>query len=231
MSSIPMASGSNFADVRVVGCSESLQEPASNSLEDVSYSPPQRQESPPPHTPQVLTPSNDGVNGPEPAETSHQDRVADVQNRQPPEFHRVKQVREQQGISVRSMARRLGMDIRSYKQLEISTADLSLSELHRIRDALDVPLTDLLVERDSLSSPVQDRAKLVKSMKTAVAIRESKCNPRIRRLAEMLCNQLVDIMPELRDVSGWPQFGARRGKSALGKALSQPIDMSQIKTD
>ena len=129
------------------------------------------------------------------------------------------------------MARRLGIDVRTYKQLECPTSDLSLSQLHQIQNALEVPLTDLLVERDSLSSPVEDRAKLVKSMKTAVAIREAKGNPRIRRLAEMLCNQLVDIMPELRDVSGWPQFGARRGKSALGKALSQPIDMSQIRAD
>ncbi|MEM8735198.1 MAG: helix-turn-helix domain-containing protein [Planctomycetota bacterium] len=228
MSSIPMASGSNFADLRIVGCSESLQEPASTTREDVSFSPPHRQEAPPSQAPLKSTSSDgklpddatldstDSVSAPEPATTP---------------YHRIKQVREQQGVSVRSMARRLGIDIRSYKRMECPTSDLSLSELHRVQSALDVPLTDLLIERDGLSSPVEDRAKLVKSMKTAVAIREAKGGPRIRRLAEMLCNQLVDIMPELQDVSGWPQFGARRGKSALGKALSQPIDMSQIRAD
>ena len=148
----------------------------------------------------------------------------------PMKFHRAREVRLQQGVSVRSMARRLNLDARSYKRLEDPSTDLSLSELMMIQKALDVPLVDLLVDRNSLSRPVEERAKLVKTMKTAVALRETKSTPRVERMARMLCEQLVDLMPELQEVSGWPKFGARRGENALGKALCQPIDMSQIRS-
>ena len=47
-------------------------------------------------------------------------------------------------------------------------------------------------------------------------------------MVTMLCEQLVDVMPELKEVSGWPQFGSRRGVSALGKALAQPINTSDL---
>jgi hypothetical protein len=66
-------------------------------------------------------------------------------------------------------------------------------------------------------------------MKTAVAIREAQSAGRIGRLATMLCEQLVRLMPELEEVSGWPQFGARRGQSAVAKALAQPIDTSEFR--
>ena len=143
-------------------------------------------------------------------------------------LHRIREVREQQGVSIRSMARRMGIDVRTYKQIENPYRDLTISELSAVQKALDVPLADLLVDRQGLASPVQERAKLVKAMKTAVAIKEVQASPRIDRMAEMLCEQLRDIMPELEEVSGWPQFGARRGQSALGKALRQPIDTSSL---
>ncbi|MEM7475685.1 MAG: helix-turn-helix transcriptional regulator [Planctomycetota bacterium] len=146
-------------------------------------------------------------------------------------FHRIEEVRNQQGVSVRSMARRMGIDIKSYRKLEDPSRDLTLSELAAIQQALEVPIGDLLEERQGLSRPVEERAKLVKTMKTAVAIREAKSGPRVSRLAEMLCEQLEDLMPELKEVSGWPQFGARRGTNALGRALSQQIDMSSIQND
>lgn len=140
--------------------------------------------------------------------------------------NRIREVREQQGVSIRSMARRMQIDIKSYKALENPSYDLTLSELNALQSALDVPLADLIVDRQGLASPVQERAKLVKVMKTAVAIQEAASDGRVERMARMLCEQLKDIMPELEDVSGWPQFGARRGQSAIGKALSQPVDTS-----
>ena len=129
---------------------------------------------------------------------------------------------------MRSIARRLGMDAKTYKQIEDPSHDLALSELRAIQAALEVPFVDLLVDRNSLSQPVKERAKLVKVMKSAVAIRQAKSSPRIQRLADMLCEQLTDLMPELAEVSGWAQFGARRGQSAVGKALREPIDTSQL---
>ncbi len=146
----------------------------------------------------------------------------------PVPLHRVREVREQQGVSIRSMAKRMGVDAKRYRQFEDPHYDLTLTELHAVQKALDVPFADLLVDHEALSRPVEERAKMVKAMKTAVALRESKVAPRVERMARMLCDQLVDLMPELEEVSGWPQFGARRGQSALGKALRQPIDTSQL---
>lgn len=125
----------------------------------------------------------------------------------------------------------MGIDVRSYRTLECASTDLTLSELVAVQKALEVPLIDLLEDSDSLSRPVQERAKLVKTMKTAVAIRETKAGGRVGKLAQMLCNQLIDLMPELSEVSGWPQFGARRGDSAIGKALAQPICTRDLNAD
>lgn len=137
--------------------------------------------------------------------------------------NRIALVREQQGISQRTMARRMGVDLKSYQALENPSADLRLSELMALRQALDVPMVDLLEDTQELSRPVAERAKMIKVMKTAVALRDTPGNPRQQRMVATLCEQLCDVMPELAEVSGWPQFGSRRGKSALGKALSQPI--------
>ncbi len=147
---------------------------------------------------------------------------------QKPSLHRIARIREQQGISERTMARRLGVDVKRYRELEDPQCDLSLSQLIAIQTALEVPIGDLLEDRQGLSRPVEERAKLLKIMKTAVAIKEAKISPRADRMAQMLCEQLVELMPELADVSGWPQFGARRGMSAVGKALQLPIDTSNI---
>lgn len=143
-------------------------------------------------------------------------------------FHRVAHIRAQQGISERTMARRLGIDVSRYRELENPNRDLTLSQLSALQRALEVPFADLLEDRHALSRPVEERAKLLKVMKTAVALREAKINPRADRMAQMLCEQLIDLMPELAEVSGWPQFGARRGVTAVGRALQQPIDTSSL---
>lgn len=142
--------------------------------------------------------------------------------------HRVAEVREQQGVSQRTLARRLGIEVKALQNIEHPESDLSLCQLRALQAALDVPLIDLLEDSCELSRPIAERAKMVKAMKTAVALREAKLNPRVERLVTMLCEQLIDVMPELAEVSGWPQFGSRRGTSALGKALSQPIDTSDL---
>ncbi len=146
-------------------------------------------------------------------------------------FHRVAEVRKTQGLTERTIAKRLGIDIRSYRQLECASTDLTLSQLVSLQRALEVPLIDLIEDSHELSRPVQERAQMVKIMKTAVAMRETSSTGRIGRLAEMLCTQLANLMPELKEVGGWPQFGARRGQSAIGRALAQPIDTTELRAD
>lgn len=142
--------------------------------------------------------------------------------------NRVALVREQQGISQRTMARRLGIDLKAYQALEAPDADLLLSQLAAMQAALEVPLVDLLEDSEMLSRPVAERAKMIKVMKTAAAMRETPSSARVERMVHTLCAQLVDVMPELAEVSGWPQYGSRRGQSALGKALSQQISIADL---
>jgi hypothetical protein len=103
------------------------------------------------------------------------------------------------------------MDIRQLRLQEQESTDLRVSDLRKWQKALDVPLAELLVEPDStLSRPVLDRARMVRLMKTATAIRERAESTGIRRMAEMLCEQLIEMMPELDGVGPWHDYGQRR---------------------
>ena len=237
MSSVPMVSSSGLAGLSLLRCeasSGSLSSPRNSDCTSggesrTSCETTERSDSPAPHRallPQVRPVHASSCNGQSRSDATPSKPASEELLRR--QLNRIREVREQQGISIRSVAKRVGIDVRRYRELEDPYRDLMVSELHAVQAALDVPLCDLLVDRDGLSRPVAERAQLVKTMKSAVAIREAKSNPRVQRLATMLCEQLVELMPELREVSGWPQFGARRGASALGRALQQPIDTTQI---
>ena len=141
-----------------------------------------------------------------------------------PVMHRIRDVRQQQGISLRTAARNLGMEMREVRAQEEETADLHLSDLYRWQSALEVPLAELLVEsNEPLSRPVMERAHMVRVMKTAQSILEKGSSPAIRRLAQMLVEQLTQIMPELAGVSPWNSVGQRRSLDDVGRIGEQPI--------
>ncbi len=139
-------------------------------------------------------------------------------------LHRLAAVRRQQGVSLRNMARRLGSDVSSVLHQEQETSDLELSVLYHWQRALDVPVADLLVDSDApLSAPVMERARMVKVMKTAVAIMEKAQTNSQRRLVTMLVEQLIEIMPELREVSAWHSVGQRRTLDEFGRAIERTL--------
>lgn len=140
-------------------------------------------------------------------------------------LHRIQAVRIQQGMSLRTAARQLGIDVRAVRSQEHASADLRLSELYQWQKALDVPAVDLLEESsEPLSRPVAERAKMVRVMKTAASLLETAGNPATRRMAENLVEQLCDVMPELKEVSPWHTVGQRRSLEELGRAAEQVID-------
>ena len=139
-------------------------------------------------------------------------------------FHRIREIRLRQGVSLRSAARQMKMDIREVRRQEEETTDLSLSDLQRWQKALDVPITELLCEQDTpLSSPVLERARMVRVMKTVAAILEHASAPGIRRMAQTLADQLIEVMPELEGVSAWHTYGQRRSSNEYGRIVEQPI--------
>jgi transcriptional regulator with XRE-family HTH domain len=141
-----------------------------------------------------------------------------------PRMHRVRTVRLQQGTSLRSVARQTGVDVRQLRIQEQESTDIRLSDLHKWQKALGVPLSELLEEPESeLSRPVMERARLVRLMKTAAAIRERAGSPAIERMAHMLIEQLTEIMPELSSVNPWHEFGQRRGLNEYGRIVDRTI--------
>jgi hypothetical protein len=139
-------------------------------------------------------------------------------------LHRIADVRRRQGISLRSAARRMHTSIDQVRRQEDPSCDMLLSELVRWQEALDVPIADLLVESNApLSEPIMTRARLLRIMKTVRAIKETATSSSIQRFATMLEQQLVELMPELKDVAAWHSIGQRRAPSELGRTAERVI--------
>ena len=139
-------------------------------------------------------------------------------------LHRVRTVRLQQGVSMRTAARHTGTDVRQLRLQEQETTDLRISDLQKWQVALDVPLSELLVEPESaLSRPILERSRLVRLMKTIAAIRERAQSVRIQRMAQTAAEQLLEIMPELKDVSPWHEYGQRRSLNEYGRVVERQM--------
>ena len=139
-------------------------------------------------------------------------------------LHRIADARRRQGISVRSAARRMHTSIDQVRRQENPFCDMLVSELSRWQKALEVPITDLLVDSEApLSEPVLTRARLLRIMKTVRAIKESTNSPPIQRFATMLEQQLIELMPELQDVAAWHSIGQRRSPNELGRTAERVL--------
>ena len=141
-----------------------------------------------------------------------------------PMLHRIGEVMEQEGISVRSVAREFRVPTSAVCTQLDPTCDLSISDLRRWQNKLRVPIADLLVDPDSgLSPKILLRARLLKAMKTVRSIQEHADQQQIQRLALQLVEQLVHMMPELREVPSWPVVGKRRSNEEEGIAAERRV--------
>jgi transcriptional regulator with XRE-family HTH domain len=139
-------------------------------------------------------------------------------------LHRLATVRRQEGISRRTVARRMKTTISDVKRQENETSDLPLSALYKWQEALEVPVSELLADSEQpLSSPVRERAKLLRIMKTAVTILERSRQTAIRRMAQTLVEQLIELMPELEGVGPWPAVGKSRLPSDYGQVVRRRL--------
>ena len=121
----------------------------------------------------MARPGSRANGSPDPPSTKIRNGGVDSKNNTP-RFHRIRTVRRQQGMSLRSAARQLGVTIRETRLQEDESTDLRLSDLYKWQVALGVPLVELLVEPDAdLSRGVGERAQLVRLMKTAMALLEN----------------------------------------------------------
>lgn len=139
-------------------------------------------------------------------------------------LHRIAEVRQQQGVTLRNVARRLGIEMAVIRRQEQGDSDLRISELQQWQQVLDVPIADLLEEGEGqLSGPVLARSRMVKLMKTAAAIREQIGDGQASRLIGQMIEQILEIMPELADVTPWHTVGQRRTLDEVGRTACETV--------
>jgi transcriptional regulator with XRE-family HTH domain len=144
-------------------------------------------------------------------------------------LHRLGEVRRREGLPLGRVARRLGISIRDVQKQEQPSSDMLLSDLYRWQEALGVPLAELIGEPDAaLSPPVQLRSLLLRVMKTARSIQQKARQTSVRRLIETLVDQLLEVMPELKDTGAWPSVGQRRKQSDLGQAFFRRLSQEFV---
>jgi len=155
---------------------------------------------------------------------SNDTNIRPASNRSAKGLQKLNSARRRQGLSIRCVAQRLGRTVSEVRAQEDERADMLVSELYRWQAALEVPVEELLEEpEDALSTMVSMRAQLLKVMKTAMAMRRQARSEAERRLARLLTEQLLEIMPELKEVSGWPAVGHRRRADEVGRIGENPI--------
>jgi len=147
----------------------------------------------------------------------------------PRPLHRLQEVRRAEGISRRTMAKRMNTRIDAIADQERSDRDLTLTTLYQWQSILQVPLSDLLVEPDnSLTPEVKRRALMIRIMKTAKVVLEHAHQSRLRRTAQMLVDQLIELMPELREIQPWNEVGQRRTSKDLGAAFYRGAGLQSV---
>jgi hypothetical protein len=145
-------------------------------------------------------------------------------NRGQRRLHRIAEVRRLQGVTLRNVSRRLGAPLTLVRRQEQPDCDLRLSDLLHWQEVLEVPVAELLVEGEGqLSGPVLQRSRMVKLMKTAAAIRERTHDTTTARMVSMLIEQILELMPELADVTPWHTIGQRRTLDDLGRTARQMV--------
>ena len=139
-------------------------------------------------------------------------------------LHRIAEVRRLQGVTLRNVSRRLGAPLAAVRRQEQPDCDLRLSDLLQWQEVLEVPVAELLVEGEGqLSGPVLQRSRMVKLMKTAAAIRERTQDTTTARMVTMLIEQILELMPELADVTPWHTVGQRRTLDDVGRTARQTV--------
>ena len=144
----------------------------------------------------------------------------------PTRIHRLKEARKRTGVSLRTVSRRTGLSLRTIRQHEESD-DVSLHDLLRWRDALGVPVAELLGDPpDSLSDLRRLRAGLLQIMRGVRSLLQTDLSQSQNAFVRNIESKLQTLMPELEDVRSWPIYGDRRGADSQSRVESQMIATS-----
>ena len=145
-----------------------------------------------------------------------------------PALHRLAAARREKGLSLKAMAAKLHVDVETVRQQEQETGDLWLSVLEQWRQALDVPLAELLVETSyPLALPRIPERKTAELLNAVLAILKQTKQPGIRRMAHTLVDQLVELRPELKSLAAQCGAGGAQLLDSQGQSVGHklPLDV------
>ena len=139
-------------------------------------------------------------------------------------WHRIRTIREREGISLKTVSRRSGIGMQRLRQEEDETRDLSLSQLYAWQQALRVPISELVVDAEApLEEKIRLRAALLRLTRTAKTILREARNHTVNNLAHTMLNQIYEVMPEAASIGPWNEVGQRRSSRDLPRIVDQMV--------
>lgn len=134
-------------------------------------------------------------------------------------LNRIREVCDREGVLVRTISRHLNVTPNEARDMMKPSADLHLSDLRAIADALQVPASELVGDSDSDES-IRQRGlllQLVKGVNTLLLDRPLSKRA-MRRIATWMRDQIVLCMPEANVDETLPLVGKRRTLDEVGRA-------------
>jgi|GEM_PF-5801891 transcriptional regulator with XRE-family HTH domain len=139
----------------------------------------------------------------------------------------LKEKRRQEGITVRTVARRLDIAPAEVKDFEADPGAMSVRQLVEYVTVLGLPMSEVFSANDTLegfSTGVENRAALVEIMRTVLTMHEQLAgisNPNLRQTFEAFLSRikelLTGVMPRLDRIGSIVGTG-RRTLNDLGRA-------------
>ena len=139
-------------------------------------------------------------------------------------WHRLRTVREREGISLKTVSRRSHVGVPQLRQEEDETRDLTLSQLYVWQRALRVPISELMVDaEDSLDEKIRLRCAMLRLTRTAKTILRESRTATVRNLAQTMLNQIYEVMPEAAAMGPWNEVGQRRSPQDVPRIVEQTV--------
>ncbi len=151
-------------------------------------------------------------------------------------LHRLAAARREKAMSCFDIARRMGVTAEEVRIQEEAT-DLPISTLNLWAAALDVPVTDLIVEPEEwLHATHLARSQAERLLQLAAKLRDGSRRRSIQRLAQTFLDQLTEMQPALvlnangraRDRRSPPPLPRATARGPSIEGASRPSDSAAL---